>query len=119
VQSNNTLGFLSRATSFQRAIFGLLRAASFESSLYVAPEGGFNASLVVRQTPQLPNNQWMIESKHFMAFSLAYLQAIFTDAARGPEAQSPGLSTSVNHPVTEGEVQLCGSQKMRKAGGFV
>jgi hypothetical protein len=53
------------------------------------------------------------------SFVWASTQVLMSDYAIGPGLRSPDVSDYVIPPSDSGDKQLCKSQKMRKAGGFV
>jgi hypothetical protein len=53
------------------------------------------------------------------SFVWASTQALVKDYAIGPGLRTPDVSDWVIKPTGDGDKQLCRSQKMRKAGGFV
>jgi hypothetical protein len=63
----------------------------------------------------IPDDQWIAEVKAMEAFVWASSQVYAADYALGPGIRSPELADYV----VPGDKQLCASQKMRKAGGFV
>lgn len=68
---------------------------------------------------QIPSDQWMVEAKGMESFVWTALQIAVADYAIGPSLRSPDIADNVTVPTTPGEKQLCGTQRMRKAGGFV
>jgi hypothetical protein len=68
---------------------------------------------------QVPEDQWIAEARAMESFVWASSQVYVSDYAIGPGVRSPELTDYVTQPVTSGDKQLCGSQKMRKAAGFV
>jgi hypothetical protein len=68
---------------------------------------------------QIRADQWIAEARAMEAFVWASSQVYVTDYAIGPGVRSPELVDYVVQPTTPGDRQLCGSQKMRKAAGFV
>jgi hypothetical protein len=84
----------------------------------VLRDDGLNASNVMEPVHSLPPNQWTVETTGFLSYLLAATQRWFTDYAIGPQARHHSAGAFTDKPVTDGEKQLCHSQKMRKAGGF-
>jgi hypothetical protein len=70
-------------------------------------------------TAQVPENQWITEARAMESSVWAALQVSLVDYAIGPRVRSIELADYVVDPITSGDQQLCGAQKMRKAGGFV
>lgn len=68
---------------------------------------------------QVPRDQWTIEAEGMESFVWTALQIAVADYAIGPSLRSPDIADNVTVPTTSGDKQLCGTQKMRKAGGFV
>lgn len=68
---------------------------------------------------QLPPDQWITEAKWMESFVWASLQITLSDFAVGPSVRDPDVVKYVIKPTSTGDKQLCGMQKMRKAGGFV
>jgi hypothetical protein len=63
----------------------------------------------------IPDDQWIAEVKAMEAFVWASSQVYAAEYALGPGVRTPELADFV----VPGDKQLCASQKMRKAGGFV
>jgi hypothetical protein len=70
-------------------------------------------------TVQVPSNQWIIEARAMESFVWASMQVVIADYAIGISARNPDLASATIKPETDGDKMLCGSMKMRKAGGFV
>ncbi|KAF2826710.1 hypothetical protein CC86DRAFT_349711 [Ophiobolus disseminans] len=68
---------------------------------------------------QIPPDQWITEVKAMESYMWAKLQITMADYAIGPSVRNPDLDEYVLKPSTPADKQLCGTQKMRKAGGFV
>jgi hypothetical protein len=66
-----------------------------------------------------PSDQWITEVQGWEAFVWASSQVSVADYAIGPSIRDPGVVDYVIRPATTGDKELCGSMKMRKAGGFV
>lgn len=90
---------------------------SIKALIMKAGQGGWNISNFNQDAMEVPDNQWMIESKHLVSWTLAYMQILFSDYAIGKKVRSP--SYVGEKPVTEGGNALCAAQKMKKAGGFM
>jgi hypothetical protein len=67
----------------------------------------------------IPSDQWITEVQRWEAFVWASSQVAIADYAIGPSIRDPGVVNNVIRPETTGDKELCGSMKMRKAGGFV
>jgi hypothetical protein len=70
------------------------------------------------RTPISPE-QWISEVQRWEAIVWASSQVTISDYVIGPTLRDPGIAEYVISPETSGDEQLCGSFKMRKAGGFV
>jgi hypothetical protein len=70
-------------------------------------------------TAQLPPDLWISEVQRWEAIAWASLQVAIADFAIGPNIRDPGLAEVVIKPRSATDKTLCGSFKMRKAGGFV
>jgi hypothetical protein len=70
-------------------------------------------------TSQITPDQWVKEVEGLDSFVWASLQALIADYAIGPGVRTAELAEYVLEPKSPGDKQLCGMQKMRKAGGFV
>jgi hypothetical protein len=70
-------------------------------------------------TAQIPPNQWVSEVQRWEAIVWAASQVYVADYAIGPNIRDPGIAESIIKPETAADKTLCGSLKMRKAGGFV
>jgi hypothetical protein len=68
---------------------------------------------------QVPPDQWISEVQGMESFVWASTQVLMSDYAIGPGLRTPDVSDYVIPPAESGDKQLCKSQKMRKAGGFV
>ncbi|KAF2015277.1 hypothetical protein BU24DRAFT_450022 [Aaosphaeria arxii CBS 175.79] len=67
--------------------------------------------------PSLPDTQWIKEVQTWDKQIWAAFQTAITDHAIGPSVRTPGVEPM---PLSgPGQSQLCGSQKMRKNGGFI
>jgi hypothetical protein len=70
-------------------------------------------------TTKIPPDQWITEVEGMESFVWASLQVSIADYAIGVSVRSPDLAEYVVKPTSVGDKELCASQKMRKAGGFV
>jgi hypothetical protein len=70
-------------------------------------------------TSHITPDQWVKEVEGLDSFVWASLQALVTDYAIGPGVRNAELAEFVLKPENLGDKQLCETQKMRKAGGFV
>jgi hypothetical protein len=70
-------------------------------------------------TVQMPADQWIVEARAMESSVWAALQISLADYAIGPIVRHPEIADYIWKATTPGEKRLCGSQKMRKAGGFV
>jgi hypothetical protein len=68
---------------------------------------------------QIPSDQWISEIQRWEAIVWASSQVVISDYAIGPSIRDPGIAEYVIEPTTTADKRLCGSLKMRKAGGFV
>jgi hypothetical protein len=68
---------------------------------------------------QVPSDQWIVEARTMESFVWASMQVVIGDYAIGPSARNSALANATVKPETNGDKILCGSMKMRKAGGFV
>jgi hypothetical protein len=68
---------------------------------------------------KIASDHWVNEVQRMEAFVYASSQVTMSDYAMGPSLRDPGVKDYVISPATVGGKQLCGSLKMRKAGGFV
>ena len=69
---------------------------------------------------ELPDDQWIQELRSWQASVWAAHQVMLVDYAIGPLVRDPLTNaTYVTKPSNEMEKMLCGTQKMRKLGGFV
>jgi hypothetical protein len=68
---------------------------------------------------QIPPDQWISEVQRWEAIVWASSQVTISDYVIGPNLRDPGIAEYVISPETSGDQELCGSFKMRKAGGFV
>jgi hypothetical protein len=93
------------------------RLSSFSSSGTVQAQTAVDRYRVVRT--QVPSDQWITEVQRWEAFVWASSQVAITDYAIDPSIRDPGVEGYVVGPETIGDKELCGSMKMRKAGGFV
>ncbi|KAF2470314.1 uncharacterized protein BDR25DRAFT_343088 [Lindgomyces ingoldianus] len=59
----------------------------------------------------LPDNQWQLEIQHWVTATMASLQRIFVDAARGPPNEDMRKWFSVRPNTTE-ELKMCRNQKV-------
>lgn len=71
--------------------------------------------------PTLPDDQWVTEVMRAEKFAWSALQAAVADYAIGPALHDDNSVKWTNRtkwirPVTPGEHQLCGKQRMRKTG---
>lgn len=64
-------------------------------------------------------DHWISELMGFGSFAWAALQTTVSDYAVGRTVRAAGTESFVIQPNGTGDSQLCGSQKMRKMGGFV
>ncbi|KAF1953256.1 hypothetical protein CC80DRAFT_518396 [Byssothecium circinans] len=97
-----------RASSVQLSALELLIVSNKEIGL------GYTYNAV-----QVHPDQWIIEARAMESFVWASLQVSIADYAIGPSVRSSDLADYIVKPTTAGDKQLCGSQKMRIAGGFV
>jgi hypothetical protein len=70
-------------------------------------------------TDQVPTDQWITEARAMESSVWAALQVSLVDYAIGLRVRSAELADYVVYPITSGDKELCGAQRMRKAGGFV
>jgi hypothetical protein len=82
-----------------------------------------NAQNIVDSTGVLrgrtPPDLWINELQKWEAAVWASSQLAIADYAIGPSIRYRGIAEYVIKPDKTGDKKLCGSMKMRKAGGFV
>jgi hypothetical protein len=67
----------------------------------------------------LPDDQWLQELVAWESHVWAGLQMAVSDYAIGIAARDAAAASFVRNDTDAGEKQLCQSQRMRMAGGFV
>lgn len=67
----------------------------------------------------VPKDHWIEELRGWYSIIWAAHQAIVTDYAIGPTVRTPLAEPYTVPPSSDAERHLCGTQKMRKPGGFV
>lgn len=110
------------ASDIQLVILQLMRDASLEmhvstGAMYDYTQAG--EQLQTGPLPYVPNDQWKTEVIGWEALAWAGIQVRLSDYALGPQVRDPNNDIFTEWPVTPAEKHMCGSMKMRKAGGFV
>ncbi|KAH3977344.1 hypothetical protein HBH68_230830 [Parastagonospora nodorum] len=121
IQANDTQKGLETASPLQLSALQLLMLSNRMTD--ASDYSQVLASRMVRRdgyvAGQIPSDQWITEAKGMESFVWATLQIAIADYAIGPSLRSPDIAGNVTVPTTPEEKKLCGTQKMRKAGGFV
>jgi hypothetical protein len=68
--------------------------------------------------PAISNEQWINELHRYESIVFAGIQYVISDYAVGPKSKDPQADSYTRLPMTAGEKQLCGMQKMTRSGGF-
>ena len=72
----------------------------------------------MRPAPAISANQWSDDMRYFNKNFLSIMRLAFTDYAIGAGTRDPESEKFVKKPSTEEETFKCGSQIMKKSGGF-
>ena len=109
------------ASPVQLSILQLLLQLSFQFDIAKAPDLDISKKLGQGKfiETQVPNDQWITEIKGWESFTWAALQTTVADHAIGAQSRDPRAAQYVSRPTDQGDIELCGMQKMRKSGGFV
>lgn len=100
-------------TSIRNAVdlYDMASPGQYKVEAELANWTGFVASI--------PDDQWIQELRSWYSIIWAAHQAIVTDYAIGPTVRTPLAEPYTVAPSSKAEKYLCGTQKMRKPGGFV
>ena len=110
-----------KASSLQLSLLQLLVDSSKAMGFSRASQVLASKSVLTGGTVsvQIPPDQWITEARAMEAAVWAAMQITLADYAVGPSVRDPDVADYVIKPETPGYKQLCTTQKMRKAGGFV
>jgi hypothetical protein len=110
------------ASSIQLAILRLLQVSTYIVDTSSVINLGIKANDMLRATgiaQSLPDDQWLQELVAWESHVWAGLQMAVSDYAIGIAARDAAAASFVRNDTDAGEKQLCQSQRMRMAGGFV